>query len=579
MAEYHDADWARANDAVIDTPDSYEAWERLVRTTESLEGGVSRQSTPQHVAVLRSVYDRFLGKFPLFFGYWKKYADLEFLLAGAERAEYTYERGVSSCRMSVDLWTQYVTFKMDTSHDPEEIRDLFERGCAAIGGDFLAHPFWDKYIEYEDRLESPDRIFAILDRVVHIPLHQYARYFERYATLSQSRPLASLLPADVLASFRKELMQEPVEDVKVGGHKVKIERGELEVEREMRIRVHHLQLEAFNRTRTDVTRRWPYESEIRRPYFHVTELPYAEIVNWRKYLDFEELEGDRAKIRTLYERCLHACALYDEFWQRYARWTAAVGGGEDEVRNVYQRACVAVPLARPYVRYAYARWEEAQGNVDVARDIYSAIMLPLPGLAEATVAWANLERRSRGVDAAVDFYESRLKRHEYDVYGKAILVAEIAKLLHMVKADVEGARRLYRERADECADSRYFWINYLRFEMQLPDNASQVEQAFASMRSTARLPPDVVRDLSREYMTYLDSFTSDIASLVRLDVEVEGPYSVRTHHKLRQAQDGRRVDEVERENMRQNGHPGVRIDGTLAQGEAAYESERQLQGS
>lgn len=36
---------------------------------------------------MRNVYDRFLAKFPLLFGYWKKYADLEFSIAGTEAAE------------------------------------------------------------------------------------------------------------------------------------------------------------------------------------------------------------------------------------------------------------------------------------------------------------------------------------------------------------------------------------------------------------------------------------------------------------------------------------------------------------
>ena len=57
---------------------------------------------------------------------------------------------------------------------------LFERGANFVGLDFLAHPFWDKYIEFEERLEAYDKIFAILNCVVHIPIHHYARYFERF---------------------------------------------------------------------------------------------------------------------------------------------------------------------------------------------------------------------------------------------------------------------------------------------------------------------------------------------------------------------------------------------------------------
>ena len=68
-------------------PDSFDNWEKLVRAAESLEGGLNRNSSPQSIAATRDIYDRFLAKFPLLFGYWKKYADLEFSIAGTEAAE------------------------------------------------------------------------------------------------------------------------------------------------------------------------------------------------------------------------------------------------------------------------------------------------------------------------------------------------------------------------------------------------------------------------------------------------------------------------------------------------------------
>lgn len=71
--------------------DSFEAWEKLVRAAESLEGGLNRNSSPQSIASTRDIYDRFLFKFPLLFGYWKKYADLEFSIAGTEAAELVSE--------------------------------------------------------------------------------------------------------------------------------------------------------------------------------------------------------------------------------------------------------------------------------------------------------------------------------------------------------------------------------------------------------------------------------------------------------------------------------------------------------
>lgn len=73
--------------AQLENTDNFESWEKLVRAAESLEGGLNRNSSPQAIATIRDAYDRFLAKFPLLFGYWKKYADLEFSIAGTEAAE------------------------------------------------------------------------------------------------------------------------------------------------------------------------------------------------------------------------------------------------------------------------------------------------------------------------------------------------------------------------------------------------------------------------------------------------------------------------------------------------------------
>jgi len=80
-------EFEKANRVVIEDPDDFEAWEKLVRIAETLEGGLNRNSSPQAIALTRGVFDRFLAKFPLLFGYWKKYADMEFSIAGTEAAE------------------------------------------------------------------------------------------------------------------------------------------------------------------------------------------------------------------------------------------------------------------------------------------------------------------------------------------------------------------------------------------------------------------------------------------------------------------------------------------------------------
>lgn len=101
-------------------------------------------------------------------------------------------------------------------------------------------------------MEANDRIFRLLDRIIHIPMHQYARYFERYTQVGAGRPVNELVPNEILQQFRDEVLQEQ------GAQ----QRPELELEREIRIRIHNVHLEIFKRTQLETTRRWVYESEV-----------------------------------------------------------------------------------------------------------------------------------------------------------------------------------------------------------------------------------------------------------------------------------------------------------------------------
>ena len=64
----------------------------------------------------------------------------------------------------------------------------------------------------------------------------------------------------------------------------------------------------------EVSKRWSYEEGIRRPYFHVKPLERAQLKIWKDYLDFEIQNGTHERVVVLFERCLIACALYEEFW-------------------------------------------------------------------------------------------------------------------------------------------------------------------------------------------------------------------------------------------------------------------------
>jgi pre-mRNA-processing factor 39 len=356
-------------------------------------------------------------------------------------------------------------------------------------------------------------------------MHQYARYYERFRQLAHTRPIEELVPADTLARFRTEV---EAEAAAYGG----TVRPELEVERDIRAKTDAMYYEVFQRTQEETTKRWTYESEVKRPYFHVTELENSQIANWRKYLDFEEGEGDIARIIFLYERCVVTCALYDEFWFRYARWMSAQPGKEEEVRHIYMRAATLfVPISRPGIRLQFAYFEESCGRIGIARDIHEVILMQLPDCVEAIVSWANLERRQDGLDAAIQVYKAQIDAQHVNIFTKAVLVTQWANLLWKIKGSVDEARTVFVKNVQWYADSRHFWGKWLKFELEQPtslelegQHTERIQYIFDELLAKSRISSAAKKNLFLTYLDYLQERGDKDAmkTFLRLDREIYG---------------------------------------------------------
>lgn len=385
----------------------------------------------------------------------------------------------------------------------------------------MAHPFWDKYIEYEERQEAQDRVFALHTRVARIPLHQYARYYERLRGLADSRPLNELASPEALARFRAELEQDAVA------------RPELEVERDIRKRIDGTYYEIFSITQAEVTKRWTYESEIKRPYFHVTELDHSQLSNWRKYLDFEEAEGDFTRIMCLYERCLVTCALYEEFWLRYARWMSAQTNKDEEVRIIFMRAATMfVPVSRTAIRLQWAYFEESCGRVDSALAIHEATLMKIPDCIEVIISWANLQRRQNGVEAAIQVYKDHIDAPTVDLFTKAALVADWGYLLWKAKGSSTEARAVFLKNVQWYADSRIFWERWYQFELEQPmtdaEHGERVKHVYEELRNKSRLSAATKRQLGQTYLNYLvqRGDKDSMKIFLKVDRDLFGPSSI-----------------------------------------------------
>ena len=56
---------------------------------------------------------------------------------------------------------------------------LFERGLVYVGTDYLSHPLWDKYIEYEELHAEWGCVAMIYARILEIPNRKLDEYFKR----------------------------------------------------------------------------------------------------------------------------------------------------------------------------------------------------------------------------------------------------------------------------------------------------------------------------------------------------------------------------------------------------------------
>jgi len=444
--------------------------------------------------------------------------------------------------------------------------------------DINSTQLWDKYIEYEERLDAQQNIMQILFRSIHYPSSSNQDHINRLRQLAYSRPLADLLSLeDAQAYLGASLSALP-----------NLDRPDLD-EQKLRERVDQYYCTIFYGSQTEFNKRKQFEDHISRSYFMTKELPQEEFDNWQAYLDFEEAQGDFSRTAYLYERCLVPCAYYDSIWARYYRWMRGVENKEEEVRNIFRRACsLYVPNSRPELRLYWARWEESVGNVGTANGIYNALVEALPNLVEAVVGSAQLNRRHYGLEAALDVYREYIGKHKATIYSKGWIVAEWATMLWTSKADAEQCREVFVKSASHYLDVKKFWLSWFNFELEVP-TATEAEQTaqqarvkalMQRIRAESRIPPTLIRDLCETYMAYLDARGGPDAmrDLVELDAEVNGPFSVQSANKRKLAADGTE-EATNRRLYIEAGHPGVPVNDPLVRrGENPYASLYREQG-
>ncbi|PIK36155.1 putative pre-mRNA-processing factor 39-like [Apostichopus japonicus] len=367
-------------EAVRNHPGDFTGWTYLLQYVEQ----------KNIIGFYREAFDEFFQHYPYCYGYWKKYGETERKHGNSALAYEVYERGVKAIPLCSDLWIHYITFQMQNLLKDEnreaKIRELFERAIKVCGLDFRSDKLWEYYIKFEVQHQHFTRVTNIYDRLLNIPTQQLSTHMIKFKEFIRSHSPRKTLSLDEFLKHRTEYVSnkengdvstengvegipgiealpgedgppgEEVEMVEEGDSKEKedlppgtdlappgeddkekeelSDEKELEAIKELATRVRE---EIFTKTEEELNKRLKFEEQIRRPYFHAKPLEKGQIKNWKEYLDYEIENGSMERTIVLFERCLVACALYEEMWLKYAKHMETTD--PEAASEIYQRAC------------------------------------------------------------------------------------------------------------------------------------------------------------------------------------------------------------------------------------------------
>ena len=95
----------------------------------------------------------------------------------------------------------------------------------------------------------------------------------------------------------------------------------------------------------------------------------------------------------LFERCVIACALYEEFWQKYIAYLKKQS--VDAARSVYERACGVHLQKKPTIHVEWAAFEESLGNTAKAVSVLTELQSSFPDLLLISTRLIGLYRRKQ----------------------------------------------------------------------------------------------------------------------------------------------------------------------------------------
>jgi tetratricopeptide (TPR) repeat protein len=306
-------------DFVLKNPYDFNGWTYLLQQAEHLDD----------VTEVRKAYKDFLEKYPYCYAYWQRYSEFEQRHNNWERALTLLRLAVTNIPLSCELWLAYLELYHKLYSSSEDFDSAFRAQCEwaieSVGLDYRSDPVWERYIDWELERKNLVWVSGIYRRLVAIPTRLYNKHWDSFIAHVRDHHPRDILEYDEYEKLRQltcgELGLTYRPDPVVGESKPRqVVQPEDKLKAGMKERIVACVVSDHEKCEEDVDKRFRFEEKIKRPYYHARPLDLKQLKNWEAYLEFEIGNGDHERIVVLFERCLVACANYEQFWVKYARY-------------------------------------------------------------------------------------------------------------------------------------------------------------------------------------------------------------------------------------------------------------------
>ncbi|KAI1720983.1 NRDE-2, necessary for RNA interference domain-containing protein [Ditylenchus destructor] len=521
---------------VKDNPYDFDSWTRLLKLVEKVDD----------IKYAREAFDSFLKRYPYCYGYWKKYAELERQHKHYEKCLTVYERGLEAILLSVDLWLSYIAYVKEIAQGQRQaaskIRDVYMRALEGCGLEFRSDKLWEEYVEWEIQNGEIEKAAVLYDVMIITPTIGYASHFEKYKHFVHSYEPDKILSQEEYDEIT-DMVHNNIKDQLDGGPMFFVEEFEednvpvdgenyeevpkkiIRQRKHVDIALKAIRDEILERRQKryldnerEVAARWVYESAIKRPYFHVKPLEREQVKNWYDYLDFEIRQKKKSRIQFLFDRCMIACALYDDLWIKYATYLESVND-EESARNIYKKASSIFVPRKAGIHLAFSAFEEKHGNIEAAQAILDAFDRRHPNYTAITLRQLAIERRQQMKEENPDYspivakYERLIQDSSVSRKVASFYSLKLARFHAKIRHDRKLAKKIIKEAISRDKENLQLYLQLV----DLAYNASTSESRDREVISALDFALDS-RDLSEEdrfqfslrKLEYLEELCADV---------------------------------------------------------------------